>query len=104
MDQYELAYDKIRNLLTTRCSTEWWYIVEQVRSMFGQDISDTEPVFLKPEDFLRESDIFDADVIFTSWHVYKKTPVLLISSAEELEQVLGKDESDRLLSISHFIG
>lgn len=103
MKQYGLAYNKIRNLVTTRQATEWWYIVEKVKSIYDQDISETMPIFLKPEDFLRESEIFDAGVIFTSWYTFKKTPILIISSLEEFEQVLGEEESDRILSISHFI-
>lgn len=103
MNDYKLAYDKIRNLITTRKATEWEYIIEETKRRYNQDISDTLPVFLKPSDFERDSSIFDASLVFTSWYAFKKTPVLIINSFEELEEGIGKNASDEFRAISHFI-
>jgi len=103
INDYPLAYDEIRKIITTRKSTEWEYIIEQVKKVYGKDISDTLPVFLKPSDFARDSLIFDAEVVFNGWYVFKKTPVLMINSFEDLEKVVGKNKSNLLKSISHFI-
>lgn len=103
MNDYPLAFNEIRNIITTRKASDWGYIIEQTKKVYNQDISDTLPVFLKPSDFERDSPIFDAGIVFTGWYVFKKTPVLIINSFKELEDVLGKDESNALKSISHFI-
>ena len=103
MNEYKLAYDKIRNLITTRKADEWEYIVERVKEEYNQDISDTVPVFLTSNDFLKKSSNFNPGAIFISWYAYKKTPVLIVESFEELEKAMGKQSSDELRAVSHFI-
>lgn len=103
MHEYKLAYDKIRNLITTRKADEWGYIVGKVKEEYKQDISKTTPVFLKPSDFLKNNENFDPSRIFFSWYAYEKTPVLIIDSFEELEKAIGKHSSDDFRRISHFV-
>lgn len=103
INDYPLAFNEIRNIITTRKVSDWEYIVEQSKKVYQQDISDTLPVFLKPSDFTRDSLIFNAGSIFNGWYVFKKTPVLIIESFDELENAIGKNESSVLKSISHFI-
>lgn len=103
MHEYKLAYNKIRNLITTRKADEWGYIVEKVKEEYNQDISKTTPVFLKPSDFLKNNENFDPSRIFFSWYAYEKTPVLIIKNFEELEKIIGKNSSDEIKTISHFI-
>lgn len=74
-----------------------------MKEEYSQDINKTTPVFLKPSDFLKNNDNFDSSRIFFSCYAYKKTPVLIIDSFEELEKVIGNHSSDDLMFISHFV-
>lgn len=103
MVERNLAFDEVRNIITTKKANEWEDIVKEVKSLFGKDISHTVPVFLTPDDFSNNSPIFDANLIFYAWFRFDKMPVLLINSQEELEDVLGPSLAYEFLRTAHFI-
>lgn len=103
MIERQVTFNEIRNIITTKSTSDWDYIVRETKKMYDKDISSAIPVFLTPSDFEKTNKIFDPGLIFLEWFKYNKIPVLMIKNVEELENAIGKALCFEFFNSSHFI-